>query len=148
MAYDRAGWGIRVEIPPCFSLTLSICMLPRRLRVPVKTFRELYCEHHGIAYEKFERVLLWRCLHWQARPIYWLLGLNRDYYSADFDFIRGVGDLRRRSDFRNEAAEFHYHPGNRGFLRTMLRMRLSSHRLQAAFEREISSTNTTPPMPA
>lgn len=117
--------------------------------IPVKTFRELYCEHHGIAYDKFERVLLWRCLHWQARPFYWLLwGVNRDYYSADFDFIRGVGDLRTRRDFRNEAAEFHYHPGNRGFLRTILRMRVSSHRLQTIFEREISSTNTTPPMPA
>ena len=111
---------------------------------PLKTFRELYCEHHGVPYDRFERVLLWRCLHWQARPFYWLLWLNRDYYSADFDFIRGVGDLRSRRDFRNEAAEFHYHPGNRGFFRTLLRLRVSSHRLQALFEREIGSALPPP----
>ena len=74
--------------------------------------------------------------------------MNRDYYSADFEFIRGVGDLRSRRDFRNEAAEFHYHPGNRGFFRTVLRMRVSSHRLQSVFEREFGSTPTTPPMAA
>ena len=114
----------------------------------MKTFRELYCERHGIAYGDFERVLLWRCLHWQARPFYWLLRLNHDYHVADVEFIRGVGELRNRRDFRNEAAEFHYHPGNRGFLRTTLRLRVSSHRLQAIFEREITPTTTTPPMPA
>lgn len=112
----------------------------------MKTFRELYCEHHGVAYERFERVLLWRCLHWQARPFYWLMWVNRDYYSADFEFIRGVGDLRGRRDFRNEAAEFHYHPGNRGFLRTVLRMRVSSKRLQSVFERVVNSPHSTPPM--
>lgn len=112
----------------------------------MKTFRELYCEKHGITYERFERALLWRCLHWSARPFHWLLWMNRDYYSADFDFIRGVGDLRSRRGFHNEAAEFHYHPANRGFLRTALRMRVSSKRLQSVFEQEIRSTQTTPPM--
>jgi hypothetical protein len=112
----------------------------------LKTFRELYCERHGVAYDRFERALIWRCLHWPARPLYWLLWLNRDYYSADFEFIRGVGDLRNRRDFRNEAAEFHYHPANRGFLRKILRMRVSSQRLQSVFEREFSSSQSTPPM--
>lgn len=112
----------------------------------MKTFRELYCEHHGVACESFERVLLWRCLHWQARPFYWLLWVNRDYYAADLEFIRGVGGLRSRRDYRNEAAEFHSHPGNRGFLRTVLRMRVSSKRLQAVFERVISLPHSTPPM--
>lgn len=112
----------------------------------MKTFRELYCEHHGITDERFERVLLWRCLHWTARPWYWLLWVNRDYYTADFDFIRGVGDLRSRRGFHDEVSEFHHHPGNRGFLRTVLRMRISSKRLQLIFDREIRSTHSTPPM--
>ena len=111
----------------------------------MKTFRELYCEHHGLPFGKFERHLVWRCLHWQAKPFFWLRGLNEDYYSADFEFVRGVGELRSRRDFRNEAAEFHYHPGNRGFFRTVLRLRVSSHRLQAIFEREISQATTTAP---
>jgi hypothetical protein len=114
----------------------------------VKTFRELYCEHHRIAHENFERVVVWRSLHWQARPFFWLLWLNRDYYLADFEFVRGVGELRSRRDFRNEAAEFHYHPNNRGLFRTVFRLRVSSHRLQTIFEREIHLAVTTPPFSA
>jgi hypothetical protein len=111
----------------------------------MKTFRELYCERYGVAFDKFERHLVWRALHWQARPFFWLRGLNADYYSADFEFVRGVGELRSRREFRNEAAEFHYHPANRGFFRTILRMRVSSHRLQTLFEREINSATTAAP---
>ena len=113
----------------------------------MKTFRELYCERHGVALDRFERVLLWRCLHWPARPFHWLLRMNRDYYSADLDFIRGVGDLKSRRGFHNEAAEFHYHPGNRGFLRQRLLLRVSSQRLQTVFEREISPADSNPPLP-
>ncbi|MBI2496554.1 MAG: hypothetical protein HYV75_01005 [Opitutae bacterium] len=95
---------------------------------------------------RFEQALLWRCLYWQARPFHWLLWLNRDYYSADYDFIRGVGDLRSRRDFRTEVAEFHCHPHNRGFLRTTLRMRVSSQRLQTIFERKVTAAGSNPPV--
>jgi len=112
---------------------------------PLKTFREIYCERHGIAQDKFERVLVWRSLHWPARPLFWLGRFYRDYYSPDFEFVRSVGELRSRRGFRNEAAEFHYHPQNRGLLRTLFRLRVSSRRLQAIFEHEIHQTVTTPP---
>jgi hypothetical protein len=113
----------------------------------LKTFRELYCEQHQLPFEKFERHLVFRCLHWQAKPLWWLLFMNREYYSADFEFVRGVGDLRQRRGFRNEAAEFHYHPANRGFLRTVLRMRVSTQALQRLFEQVIVAGNSRPPMP-
>jgi hypothetical protein len=113
----------------------------------VKTFRELYCERHNLSHAKFERRLVFRCLHWHAKPLWWLLWLNRDYYSADYEFVRGVGDLRSRRDFRNEASEFYYHPNNRGLLRTTLNLRVSIKTLQAVFEREILVSETTPPMP-
>ena len=87
--------------------------------------------------DRFEQAVVWRALHWQARPFFWLRKLGSDYYSADFDFVRGVGELRHRRDYRNEAAEFHYHPGNRNFLRRFLRLRVSSHRLQVIFEQVI-----------
>ncbi len=103
----------------------------------MKTFRELYCEKRGIGTERFEHELVHRSLHWQARPIYWLLGLNREYTSPDFAFVRGVGDLRRWKEYREEALEFHYHPHNRGFLRTVLRLRVSAQRLQEILEREL-----------
>jgi hypothetical protein len=112
----------------------------------LKTFRELYCEQHRIPSAQYERELVRRSLHRHALPIYWLLGLNRDYTSPDFDFVRGVGELRNRREFRNEAAEYYYHPHNRGWLRGLFRLRVSSHRLQRIFEREIEEHGSRPPM--
>jgi len=103
----------------------------------MKTFRERYCERHGIDAERFERELVFRSLHRRALPFYWLLGMNREYTSPDYDFVRGVGDLRQWREFRDEAAGFHYHPHNRGFLRAVLRLRVSTQRLQRVLEREL-----------
>lgn len=111
----------------------------------MRTFREVYCERHGVAPGEFERVLVWRCLHWQARPFYWLRRLNRQYFSADFELARSVGELRSRRGFHAEVAEFHYQPKNRGFLRSILRLRVSTQRLQSVFEREIRTDITSPP---
>lgn len=103
----------------------------------MKTFRELYCERRGIPADRFERELVNRSLHWQARPVYWLLSLNKQYTSPDYDFVRGVGDLHRWREFHDEAVDYHHHPRNRGFLRTVLRLRVSSRRLQNLLEREL-----------
>jgi hypothetical protein len=112
----------------------------------MKTFRELYCTQHSLPLDRFERELVSRSLHRHAWPIYWLLGLNRDYTSPDYDFVRGVGELRNRREFRNEAAEYHYHPHNRGVLRSSLKLRVSSQRLQRIFENEIEEHGSRPPM--
>jgi hypothetical protein len=103
----------------------------------MKTFRELYCERRGISTHDFEHELVHRSLHWQARPFYWLLGMNRAYTSPDYEFVRCVGDLRQWKEYRNEAIEYHYHPHNRGFLRTVLRLRVSARRLQTVLEQEL-----------
>jgi hypothetical protein len=112
----------------------------------VKTFRELYCTQHNIPQERFDGELVRRSLHLHAWPFYWLFGLNRNYTSPDYEFVRGVGELRNRREFRNEAAEFHYHPHNRGVLRSLLRIRVSSKRLQKIFESEIEEHGSRPPM--
>jgi hypothetical protein len=118
----------------------------RNTTSPMKTFRELYCAQHSLPLDRFEKELISRSLHLHARPIYWLLGLNRHYTSPDYEFVRGVGELRNRREFRNEAAEYHYHPHNRGLLRSALKLRVSSQRLQRIFEREIEEHGSRPPM--
>lgn len=120
--------------------------MPAAHNGPLKTFRELYCEQHSIPPARFERELVGRSLHRHALFFYWFLGLNRDYTSPDYDFVRGVGELRNRREFRNEAAEYHYHPQNRGLFRNLLKLRVSSHRLQRIFEREIEEHGSRPPM--
>jgi len=106
----------------------------------MKTFRELYCEHRRIGSDRYERDLVTRCLHLQARPLYWLLGRNREYTSPDYEFVRSVGELRSRRQFRDEAMDYFSHPSNAGFLRRVLRMRLSSRRLQNIFDGVIVSS--------
>jgi hypothetical protein len=103
----------------------------------MKSFRDLYCATHGLAPKGFERALVRRSLHWHARPFYWLFALNEDYRAADFDFVRAVGDLRRRRDFDDEALAFYYHPHNGGFLRDTGRLRVSVERLKSIFEEEM-----------
>jgi len=101
----------------------------------MKTFAEIYCEQTGLPPAKFGRVLLWRGLYPQARllkPLLHLLG--RDYFAADRDFVYGVGQLRRISDFASEAAEFHSHPANHSLLRRRLRLRVSARRLRRLVE--------------
>jgi hypothetical protein len=111
----------------------------------MKTFRELYCENRQISHAQYERDLVMRCLHWQARPFYWLLGLNRAYTSPDLEFVRCVGELHNRRQFRDEAAGFIYHPGNGGFLRKVLRLRVSTRRMQEIFDELVSAGRTTRP---
>jgi hypothetical protein len=111
----------------------------------MKTFRERYCERHGIALDEFERVLVRLSLHWQARLLYGLLALDSEYYSADYELVRSIGDLRSRRGFHNEVAEYHYHPRNRSLLRKVLRMRVSSQRLKKIFDQEMAGVATAPP---
>lgn len=114
----------------------------------MKNFRELYCERYGISAEQFEHAVVARTLHPHAKLVYWLLGLNREYTSPDYEFVRSVGELRSRREFRNEAAEYHYHPRNVGLLRRGLRLRVSSHRLQMVFEELVASSQTRAPFQA
>ncbi|MCR6630479.1 MAG: hypothetical protein NVV74_10735 [Magnetospirillum sp.] len=101
----------------------------------------------GFPLEKFERAVVFRCLHLQAKPLWWLLWLNRDYYAADFDFVGGVGSLRSQRDFRTEVSEFHYHPRNRGLLRSGLQLRVSAKKVQKLFEKYVQNPHSTAPMP-
>ena len=110
------------------------------------TFRELYCTQHRIPLDRFEGELVSRSLHPQAWLVYWLLGLNRDYTTTDYEFVRGVGELRNRREYHNEAAEFHSHPHNRRLLRSVFKLRVSTRRLQQIFDAEIEEHGSRPPM--
>jgi hypothetical protein len=97
----------------------------------MKTLAELYCERHGARLDGFERLVLQRCLHPQARLLRWLLVLLRaDYFAADRELIAAAGRLTRAARFPAEVAEYHYHPANSGRLRREWKLRLSVGRLQ------------------
>lgn len=96
-----------------------------------QTFAEAYCLKHGITSDRFTQVVLARTLYPHARLLAPLLReFNPDHFAADLDLVRGVGQLRRVRDFSHEAAEFAYHPANRGDMRRLLRLRISTKRLK------------------
>lgn len=96
-----------------------------------KTFAELYCEAHALSPEEFAPVVLNQCLYPHVRLCGWLVTLfHRRYFEADYDFVHDAGRLMRFRDFDLAVDEFLYHPGNRGFWRRVLRVRISSQRLR------------------
>jgi hypothetical protein len=105
------------------------------------TFAEAYCLHHKIPADRFATVVLARSLYPHARLLAPLLReMNSDHFAADLDLVRGAGLLRRVRDFSNEAAEFAYHPANRGDLRRLLRLRISTQRLRHLMQETLHGT--------
>ena len=94
------------------------------------TFSEKFCAQRELAPEEFEAAVLRLSLHSPARVLRPLLALLPDYFSADRDFVRSVGRIRRRADFEAEASDFAHDPANRGVLRQRLRLRVSTRRLR------------------
>ena len=94
------------------------------------TFAERFCAQHHIAPEAYETAVLRRSLHTLARLLRPLLDLFPAYFSADREFVRGVGRISRLREFEGEAQDFAQDPANRGILRQRLRLRISTRRLR------------------
>lgn len=100
------------------------------MRTP--TFAESFCAQHRIAPEQFVQAVFKAALYRRARVFAPILHFfSHDYFAADFDLIYGVEHLRRVRDFTAEAERFNEHPGNRGWLRRRLCLRVSTKRLKA-----------------
>ena len=97
---------------------------------PVITFSEKFCAQHQLAPERYEVAVLRLTLHTPARLLRPLLGLFPGYFSADREFVRGVGRITRLRDFEAEAQDFAHDPANRGILRQKLRLRTSTRRMR------------------
>jgi len=111
-----------------------------------QSFRERYCAFHHIPIEQFEDHLLLRALHGHARIFRGFLGFFPGYFIPDRDFLRSVGDLRSRRFFHAEAAEFHTSEENRGLMRRVLRLRVSSDRTRELMEECWGRSESRPPV--
>jgi hypothetical protein len=114
------------------------------------TFSECFCAKHNIPPEKFARAVFRLSLYRRTYFFRWLLPLiSQNYFAADFDLVYGVERLRRMRDFVSEAEHYNEHPGNRGFLRRTLRLRVSTTRLKAIIRETLprKAGDTTPALP-
>lgn len=86
-----------------------------------------------------------RALYLHARPLRRLLATLPDYFAAEREFLRGVGDIRSRRFFHAEAGEFHTHAANRGICRRFLRLRVSAERVRRIMEETWHATGQSNP---
>jgi hypothetical protein len=98
--------------------------------MPEQTFAAKYCAQHGLLPKRYEQVVLRRSLHLGARLFYPLLAWRPSYFAADFALVRAAGRCRTVWDFDTETLDFPNHPDNRGWLRGVLKLRLSVRRLR------------------
>jgi hypothetical protein len=110
------------------------------------SFRERYCSIHQIAPDDFEAHLLPQALYFHARLVRGILATLPDYFSADREFLRSVGDLRSRRFFHAEAGEFHTNTASRGFLHRFLRLRVSAERVRQIMEETWGTLDSNPPV--
>lgn len=93
-------------------------------------FSERFCQHFKVPPGHYRPALLRRALYPAAR---WLGPVLRffyhDFLALDLSYIDAVGRMRRLRDLATESHEFSTHPGNRGFLRGTLRLRVSVGRM-------------------
>ena len=109
------------------------------------TFRERFCQRHGLPLHDFESRVFSETLYLPARPVVSLLRwIQPDFFSSDLEFIRSVGDIRSRRYFHAEAGEFHTHPSNRGILRRWLRLRVSAERVRRLMEAHWGESESAP----
>jgi hypothetical protein len=108
------------------------------------TFAEKYCAQHGLAPEEFLEAAFRRSLYPHARLLRPLLALNFNYFAADREFIRGIGRLTRFRDFVTEVQDFRDDSNNRGFLRRVLRLRVSVTRARRLVQRTMPEVAKRP----
>ncbi len=109
----------------------------------VKTFAEIYCERHRCNVQQFRRRVFWRTLHRHAVFVAPVLLLG-SHFVADEELIAACGMVRSMHAIREEIEDHRYHPLNRGWLRSMFAVRVSTHRLRRLAREYLSGPSTSP----
>ena len=99
----------------------------RDAKFSVRNFEEKFCAIHGIAPENYVDAMLQRTLYPAARWLRPVLAWRPSYFTADRNFIQGVGRISRFSDFEAEVKDYLHDPQNRGIMRRGLKLRVSAY---------------------
>lgn len=98
-------------------------------------FYESFCQRHQVAYQDYEEEMLARCLYPHARALRGLIEVFAPgYFMPDVDFMRGVGVLRHRKEFRYEVEDFVSKHSRARLWRRVLRLRVSVDRVRAELD--------------
>lgn len=132
----QSGTRLRVTTAHPFPTSLSPEERPA-LEKRVRCFADLFCEHEHIGRERFMMELLRRTRYPHTRYIAALLEAAWPaLFVADYEFVTEVGGLQRYADYQQAVEGFRWHRANRGWLRRILRVRISIARMNALVKRE------------
>jgi hypothetical protein len=94
-------------------------------------FKQRFIEKNRVSPEDFNREVLRRTLPMHARALLPLASLIKpDVLAADYDLIADIALLTSRREFSDSAGTRRFHPANRGFIRKVLRIRVSISKLR------------------
>lgn len=106
-----------------------------------RTFAEIYCEQRGVLPENYAKTVTRETLYSHARVLASLIELVRPrHFSADIEFAHGVGQIRRYRDYGTEAEGYAHHPENRGYLRALFKVRISSRKMRRLVRTTLHAT--------
>lgn len=98
-------------------------------RAPVlrKSFLELYCESFGVRRENFARSLFFGCVKGWAMPVVaFQYCFSRNALEHDFRLIGEVAEATTYREFMGALENFTFRNRESGFLREVMRMRMSA----------------------
>jgi hypothetical protein len=93
-------------------------------------FKSLFCERFGCPLAQYEEQAFRKCLYWHARSLAPVIRtINPDFFLKDFIFIRYLGDSVGVRDATVDILNYgDANRGNREFLRTGLKIRVSGQK--------------------
>jgi hypothetical protein len=115
------------------------------MTMKMKTFREACCETFGTSFGAYEEEVLWRCFYPKAvLPGKLLRRINPRCFDPDLELVRQIAECTTVNEIRAEMGDFRYHRPLCGFLRKVLRVRLSGQRLVNLGARLLPEDNPGP----
>jgi hypothetical protein len=94
-------------------------------------FKTAFCERFEHPHEHFENRVFWNAIHPEMKPVALLIRwLRPSFFASDMDCIRSIATAESKQEVRAIVASLQYDPAfNRGFIRGVLRIRISGRRL-------------------
>src|SRR4051812_39194073 len=96
----------------------------------IQPFRQAFCERFSKSKDVFEERLFWDAIPPTVRPIGRVVRyLSPDFFQVDFDFIRKLAAAESQREVARMVNNVRFDPRfSRGFLRSVLRVRISGGR--------------------
>ena len=108
-----------------------------------QNFKTAFCARFAHPQAQFEKAVFWNAMHPEMRPVAFLIHkLWPGFFHSDLDCIRSLAVTESKQEVRALIASLHYDPKfNQGFLRRVLRVRISGRRIMRLAGKVLAGEN-------